>query len=216
MFVRFFNVCLFVGFCWGALQIYGLSDEDARLRAEHDRLVKRVGRLEIKDPEKIYLLPLETDDPLHFKWRCRLPETKMLKVVSYRGGRADGSHTSSGLQAGIQVAPQVRLRLSPEKGVQVYSQFAGGSQLASVYPSEFAQFLIERWDELDIEVAASDGQLLVSDPKRIIKLLEIRVPDALIEDYVQRDSRTDPKMLKVPFSIYFGDEESSDWKNLPQ
>ena len=70
----------------GGVLTWQTGRERSRLTARHGRLAKLAGDLRIADPSKVYVLALDTGEPLHFAWRMYFPPNYKLSLLSRHSG----------------------------------------------------------------------------------------------------------------------------------
>ncbi len=150
----------------------------AELRQEHDRLSDRFGVLDVKDPNKFYVLRLDTGDSKEFLWRVYRPTVNSMQ---YRetgiGGSSSGSN-SSGL--GMKAEDSIyRYRfIFQDDHVDIHRLTGTGNSRSGISPPVLTEFLKKHWDELDIQVL-EDGEYDVDEPLRFLKLC---VPEFLLDE----------------------------------
>ena len=69
MFQRLVTAILLLAIAVGTFNLIHARIIHAEVKQEFDRLVAKVGRLEITDPKKFHVVPIETNEPFHYAWR---------------------------------------------------------------------------------------------------------------------------------------------------
>jgi hypothetical protein len=157
----------------GALAIRS-GQKHSGLRAEYRRLATAVGELNVEDPEKIWIVALDTGDPMHFAWRVYLPANFKLQV-----NHSSGSFSSS-YSDPMEFIARVRFRGDDDDAIHVYKQFGSGSSLMRYAHNESARFVRDHWEQLQVEQLGADGMVAV-DREEAVDLFRIRLPDTLRE-----------------------------------
>ena len=165
-----FLIAMVVG---GGVMAWRTGRERSRLTARHERLVKSTGELSIKDASKIYVLALDTGEPLHFAWHFYFPPNCKQRL-SYRFGNQPQSLSLP--QADF--IGRVRLRQDDDGTMQLYYHFGSISGGTSLKDGELEELLGGRWDRVKIERLGSP-QVAVIDPDQPAVLLRLVLPEDL-------------------------------------
>lgn len=170
--LRALDILLLLIIAIGGVYAWKSGQERSRLRARYNRLASITGDPKITDPARVHIQALETDDPMHFAWRMYYP-ANYTQLIASRDGV--GSSWSSDANEFIG---RLRFRMSDQGYLDCYEHFSGGSSRGSVVSGPTAKFLVEHWNELQIEQLGADG-LAVIDPKETVTLLQITIPEEL-------------------------------------
>jgi hypothetical protein len=157
----------------GGIAVWRTGQERSRLGKDYARLVKAAGDFTIQDSSKFHILALDTGEPLHFAWRVYLPPNSRLRLRDSSGGE----HTHSG-GAGEFI---IRLRIREEAGkgrLQVYQNFAGGSNTQSFGDERLAKLLLGHEREIRVEQLGSGGVAVVDRDQSMV-LLRLTIPESL-------------------------------------
>jgi hypothetical protein len=178
---RAIELLLMLAIAAGAYFAWRTGRERARLQTEYGRIVRAVGDLAVGDPSRVHVAAIATGEPLHFAWRVHVPAGVALDARGLSGGGSTswGGSSSSSVNAQDLIA---RVRLREEGGrMQVYSQFAGGSSLASAADPELTAFLRGKAGRLRVEQVGQGG-VVALEPKRPATLLRLTLPDDLLTE----------------------------------
>ena len=166
------------------------------LQAEYDRLSAEFGVLDVNDPSKFLITRIETNDPMHFLWRCYYPAN--LRVDERRGfGEPNGGGMTINANFS-ECLHRVRFDLRGNQiTVHVAERLGGGRQ--SRKSGELVRFLKEHWSELEVQVLASDGTVEISTD-RAMEFLTIQIPKDLLPELEKRvGKRIADKYRDAPF-----------------
>lgn len=199
---NFINVALAVVLAFGAMLAMQANRRKVELQDEFNQLVAKHGWLPVDDKDKIHLIRLDTDDPMHFRWRVYQPAKQALQ---WKSPSSSSSGSSSQERNFIS---QVRFRFIDEERVDVFYSHASGSGRGSIWNGPGAKFLREHWDELEITVAGGDG-LESYGPDELATLIEVRIPDPLYQKMLQEHPRLKYRG-QVPYSRKFGTKQAFD------
>lgn len=162
------------GIVVGAVSTFRSGRERNELRAEYRRLAAKVGELDVEDPEKVWLVALDTGDPMHFAWRVYLPANYRLKVRHPSGwGSSWGSDPK-------EFIARVRFRDEDDDAISVYKNFGSGSSRGRYAHGDAAAFVRKHREAFEIEQLGRDGPVSL-DPDEPAELLRIRLPAELKE-----------------------------------
>jgi hypothetical protein len=157
----------------GGVLTWQTGRERSRLTERHGRLAKRAGDLQIADPSKVYVLALDTGEPLHFAWRMSFPPNyKQFLRSRHSGVSVVGARRPSDFIA------RVRFRQDDQGVMQIYTHFENGSSQRSLGDKKLAEFLRNRRDKLRIEQLGAT-ELAVLEPDQPAVLLRLTLPDDL-------------------------------------
>lgn len=122
--MRYVHLLLLLLTIVGGVLAIQAGREQSALRAEQRRLQAEIGDLRVDDPDRVAVLALATDDPLHFAWRVYLPRGyDHTWLATYGGGSASARRTVD--QAEQQI---VRLRFRQIDGRwEMWEKTRGGS-----------------------------------------------------------------------------------------
>lgn len=178
--------------------VWRTNSEQRTLKAEHDRLVRRMGELKIAEPDKVHILALPTDDPLHFAWRVYLPPNYQLQIRHSTGG-STSMNTSS-----CEFIARVRFRENAQGRTEVYSSYTGGSGLSSFGDASLTKFLQQHAGELDVEQLGSERVEILSADQGAV-LLRVAIPDSLLSEAEATISESQRKRYSpVIYELGFG------------
>ncbi len=160
----------------GAILAWQTGRERSRLTERHRRLAQVTGDLPIPDPSKVYVLAVDTGEPLHYAWRVYLPP-------NYRRILTDGSGSrSTGWSSGAdEFIARVRIREDDRGQLELYYHFSGGSSRMGFGNKSLADFLRGRWDEVHVEQLGA-GEVAVIDPGRSAVLLRLTLPESMRDE----------------------------------
>lgn len=179
---KILNGLLLVGIAIGVVRHVRLQTTQALLLEEHRRLVIQYGILPVDDPTKFSIRRVEETEQAHYVWRFYVPENERLVMeYQYPGGSGQNSAGHSP-DHGI-----IRLRIGRREDdvIRIYCSSGGGASSGSLaYPEEFAEFLLDHWDQLQVEIGPDD--VLESDLSEPATLLSVSVPDELHAEAIER------------------------------
>lgn len=173
MFQRIVDLLLLCGLVSGACYFFQSASLRGDLAKEHARLVRKVGTLQIKSPDKVYLQALDTGEPLHFAWRVYLPENHTFGMNSKTRLRSSGSSSRSEFT--------LRYRFYQQRGKWfVYKEtfyFNHGTDYEVKSPDLIAALSagLERIRQLQIEQLGLHGTVEIGREETVV-LLKIRLP----------------------------------------
>ncbi|MGI9473682.1 MAG: hypothetical protein ACR2NZ_19220 [Rubripirellula sp.] len=173
LFTRIVNVLLMFATSLGVVSLIRDQHLESRLREERDRLSKKFGVMEVKDPSLFYLREVAQDERAHYVWRAHIPDQKQLFLKCQNiSGRYSSSIGSSLEQETI------RFRFGMRDGIaQFYIASNSGSSYGSLgISNELGQFLWDHWEELDVQIDAAETPI-ESDMRNVVTLLRVRVPE---------------------------------------
>jgi hypothetical protein len=180
---RVLDTLLLVGIACGGVLAWRTGVERSRLEAKHERLARITGDMPIHDATKIHILALDTGEPLHFAWRVYLPPNSRHELRA----KGSGGSSSWGGSSSMELIARVRFRDDPERGLEVFTHFAGGSSRMGVGDKALAERLRGRWDKVLVDQRGRD-HLEIVDPKQSTVLLRLILP----LDPVRNDNFTSP------------------------
>jgi hypothetical protein len=200
---RFINVLLIVLALVGMTRLLRERQTLSELKRRHAPLAATYGVLEVTDPSKYVVQRLETGDPQHFLWRCYFPARLQIKEMISIGPGSQSSGSSYHLTAGQSLT---RCRFDFRSGgVSVHNMDRGGGGRVSISSGEIAKLMKEHWEELEIEVLASDGAVELPIDQAL-PFLTVRIPKQLIAElpeHLQKQYSTGPL-----FQMLYGTEEA--------
>ena len=150
---RVFNVLFVVAILCGVVLLVNRTSKLNVLRAEHARLSAEFGVLDVRDPSKFLVTRIETDDPMHFLWRCYYPAG--LRVNERYGFGSTGKGGVSSRSDAGEYVHRIRFEMRPDQ-VRAHLADRGGSGTHGVMSAELVEFLKEHWSELDVQVLAAE------------------------------------------------------------
>lgn len=198
MIPRLINLTLLLLAAVGFLFTFRARSELRTVRGEHDRLAAQFGTLDVEDPEKYYVVRIDTGDPMHFAWRIYRPDKLRMETRATSMSGSSRARSSSG-PAGEEIV-RVRFRID-EWGMRVFSKRQGSSSTFGLGDPRTDGFLKKHWEELDIEVMG-DGEAVEATTDQVLKLLSIRVPDSLAAQANQEIGRQVFQMPPQPIMIF--------------
>ena len=211
MFLRLINLALILTTLVGLVSLIRHQRQESNLGRERARLVKQFGFMEVEDPSLFYLLPVTQKEPAHYIWRVHIPDNAELVLKC--------KHLSGSASSWLQTRPEqmtMRFRFGIRKGkAYFYLATDGGSSYGSLgMPPELAQYLWDHWEELNIELAATDD-LIASDFSKPQSLLRVSVPDEMIKDILEnvpetRKRRWDQRLADPLFVVRCGTPEAME------
>lgn len=195
---RLLNLAVLAAILAGGVLAWRSGAERARLEERYRRMARTAGDLSVADPTKVYLLGLETDEPLHFAWRMHTPANYRANI-SYAGGGGSGSLGFFSTPSSDFIV-RVRIRRDEAGRLQVFEKFGGGSGMFNI-EDDMSKFLAGREGELIVEPIAADGPvdfdpsasttfLRVSMPRSMIEEARAKLPGHLVDRYV-------PDLIKI-------------------
>jgi hypothetical protein len=206
---RIINCLLLVSALAGLVMLVRQRQTLEVVREKHDRLAAKYGVLDVKDPSKYLITRIDTGDPSHFLWRCYYPANLQVQEVIAlgRGGRSTGS--TFHLDAGESLQ---RCRFEfQEENVLVHYMDRGGGGLIGFAPKELVALLKEHWEELQIDVLASDGTIELPIDQAL-PFLTIRVPPDLLPELPPQ--LRDRYATGYVFQMMYGTEEALEEKQV--
>lgn len=148
------------------------------LRRESDRLGAIVGEMDMRDPSRIHIVNVADDGPNELLWRVFLPAGHSWMTTRQMASGGRSSHHQSSSSSSADMLVRYRLR-EDEKGWSTFLVHGSGSSSSSIQ-EEIGEFLDEHWNELHVQIAASERQLDVGTDE-VVTLLSIEVPQELME-----------------------------------
>ena len=73
-----------------------------------------------------------------------------------------------------------------------------------------ANFVQKHWDDLQFEVAGA-SDTLVQGRDKVIKLLEVKLPKRIADEFVAEHGAEFRAAVERPFSFYHGFKSAKDW-----
>ena len=184
---RILNILLVIAILCGAVLLVKRTSELNVLRAEHSRLSAEYGVLDVKDPSKFLITRIETNDPMHFLWRCYYPAGLRVEercgLAKHNGGGMT-NFTSSG-----EYLHRVRFGVRKNRIYADLSDRGGGGSQGTVSNAELAEFFKKHWSEFEIHVLAAEGTLEI-DTDQALEFLTVRIPKKLLPELEARAGKT--------------------------
>ncbi|MGY8771594.1 MAG: hypothetical protein ACKVH8_24525 [Pirellulales bacterium] len=194
MFQRLLTAILLLAIVVGTINLILARIINAEVEQEFDRLVAKVGRLEITDPKKFHVIPIETNQPFHYAWRVYMPEGLSInrKTEFFAGGSS--SSTSSGQPS--ESIYRARFRFEGDE-VKVYVKNGSGSSTTGYTNKEFAKFLQDHPDDLIVHALGDDGTR-VFDTDQVLTLLKLEIPEHLQDEARLAWNKRDKRKRTLP------------------
>lgn len=177
--MRILNLSLLIIALVGAFFAAGKIREAEDLRFEKAGLVATVGDLRVKDPRDTCLINV-VDDKTFFHWRVHIPKDGKM-------GHRVLTQSSLG-RGGITTFAEAKFcdylcsfRFSPGK-TQMYVRSHSGSGLYNLETKGGSEFLEKHWNELDFRYVQDKASRVIGADE-LVCLLEIEVPDRLMDEY---------------------------------
>jgi len=200
---RLINVTLALLSIFGGVLAFRESSLNRDLSEEHLELAAESGYLDLSDFNKVYVVALPSEDPLHFRWRIYLPDK--CNVIWKTSQWQDGSGNSAGPQDFIA---QVRVRRNERGFVRVFEDLGSSTGVASLGGRELQEFLHDHWDDVDIHQLGSDGPVAV-EPQEITTLVRLQLPKNLADEAkAVLPTRWARQVVPVLYQVHFGTEEA--------
>lgn len=197
MITRIVNLTLCLVVIVGLVSTWQARSQRNTLRQEHDALAARFGSLDVRNPDKLYLTRLVSDDPYQFLWRMYCPE--QLPIGSeYQSYSGSGSSRSSG--DGGEHIVRVRFRFE-EAGIGLFVKQAGSATTTGIGNPAFGEFLQTHWDELKVQ-AMPVGESQEIEVDQVIKLVSIEIPESLLPEARKALGRHSPDAKIEPVLQY--------------
>ena len=193
----------------GGVWAWSTGRERARLQAEYDHLVLKVGDLPIGDPSRLHIRAIPTGEPLHLAWRVFVPAN--YPVIRRSSLGSSGSSTNSSPNEFI-----CRVRLREEQGyLNVFDQFCGGSSRSGIGPPSMTDLLRGKWDKVVVEQLGSQ-KVEAIETGGSTTLLRLSLPEDLQAE--ARKTLTpfeNQRFNPVLFSLELGPEKPSTTAPVP-
>ncbi|PHR90943.1 MAG: hypothetical protein COA78_34280 [Blastopirellula sp.] len=194
MFQRIITAILLLAIIVGAFQLIQAKTSQSEVKQEFDRLVAKVGRLEITDPKKFHVIPIETNEPFHYAWRVYMPEGLSIhRKTKFFSGGSSSSSTSGQPNESIFRA---RFRFVDDE-VKVYVKSGSGSSTMGYTNKKFSQFLQDHADEMIVGSLADDGTR-VFDTDQVLTLLKLEIPEHLQDEARLAWNKRDKRKRTLP------------------
>jgi hypothetical protein len=175
--IRWFNIALLLAALYGAYLAVREQQLRRELSVQHRTLAAETGYLDITDPDKVHVVALPSDDPLHFRWRIHLPANYEGEwQISERG--SDGKTSTDSAENFIA---QVRFRKSEYGFVRVFYDMQPCGGVGSVGGRELQAFLSGKWDQIERVQLGVDRPVVV-EPEQVATLLQLRMPEAMASE----------------------------------
>jgi hypothetical protein len=174
--IRWFNIALLLAALYGAY----LAVREERLRRElsvqHRLLANETGYLDITDPDRVHVVALPLEDPLHFRWRIHVPAN--FEIVWQTDNWGEDGISSTGPAENF--VAQVRFRKNESGHVMVFRDMKIGG-VGPVGGHELQTFLSGKWDQIERVQLGADGPVVV-EPDEVATLLQLRMPEAMAKE----------------------------------
>ena len=180
---RIFNILLVIAILCGVVLLVKRTSKLKVLRAEHSRLSADYGVLDVKDPSKFLITRIETNDPMHFLWRCYYPAG--LRVNERVGfGKFSGGGMTNFSGSG-EYLHRVHFQFRDGRIYADIGDRGGGGSQGTAQHAGLIAFLKEHWSDLEIKVLAADGTVAIP-PDQALEFLKIEIPEKLMPEFEQR------------------------------
>ena len=174
--IRWMNIALFLAALYGAYVAVREEQLNRKLSVQHRTLAAETGFLDVTDPNKVHVVALPSEDPLHFRWRFYLPDN--YTVIWRTNQWGEGKDSSSGPRNFIA---QVRFRKSEYGFVRVFKDIEPHASVGSLGGRELQTFLLDRWDQIELVQLGADDPAIV-EPQEVATLLRLRMPEAMAKE----------------------------------
>jgi hypothetical protein len=172
---RLVQVVLVILLIVGLVKDFQKGDKRQELQKEYLRLADKTGDFEIDDPDKVYIIALKTDDPLHFLWRIHTPKNYSYQYSTIGGG-GGGWNVNS-----VDKIVQTRLRKSDTGNLELYTNFLNGSGRMRFAEPPQTDWFLSHVNQFKVEQLGV-GHAVVVDPTERFTLLKVAIPDELAKD----------------------------------
>jgi hypothetical protein len=174
--IRWINIALVLAALYGAYLAVREEQLRRELSAQHRVLANEVGYLDLTDPDKVHVVALPSEDPLHFRWRIHLPANYEVMWQTSKWGE-DGSSSTGAAENFIA---QVRFRKNESGHVMVFRDMKIGG-VGPLGGRELQTFLSEKWDQIERVQLGVDGSVVV-EAHEVATLLQLRMPEAMASE----------------------------------
>lgn len=171
-----FDLLLILAIAVGGALAWQTGRERVRLAETHRRLAQVTGDLPIDDPSKVYVMALETGEPLHFAWRVYYPGNYR-SILTHNAGSRSTTTTSKP----AEFIARVRVREDGRGRLESYTHFSGGSSNMTLGDGGLADLLRGRWGEVRVEQLGAGGVAAI-DPDGSAVLLRLTLPDSIRDE----------------------------------
>ncbi|MCL4203010.1 MAG: hypothetical protein KJ000_10955 [Pirellulaceae bacterium] len=174
--IRWINIILVLAALYGAY--LAVSEEQLRreLSVQHRTLAAETGYLDITDPDKVHVVALPSEDPLHFRWRIYLPAN--YEAMWQTNNWGEDGNTSTGPAENF--IAQVRFRENESGYVMVFRDMKIGG-VGSVGGPELQTLLSGKWDQIERVQLGANGPVVV-EPDEVATLLQLRMPESMASE----------------------------------
>ena len=189
------NFLLILLAAYGGVLLLALHLQLASLRAEHARLSVSYASLEVKNPDKHYVVCIDTGYPTDFRWRCHIPTAADYEYRISRGTLGDiSSHSLGTRSSGLH-----RIGFDIQNGINARWDIADDHLRGLAFPGELSDFVTERWYQLQIEVLGRGQGTLEIPADQVVRYLTIRIPPDLAGDLRERiGAKKAEEVMKQP------------------
>ena len=175
--IRWINIILVLAALYGAYLAVREEQLRRELSAQHRVLANEVGYLDLTDPDKVHVVALASEDPLHFRWRIYLPANYEVMWQTNNWGE-DGSSSTGPAENFIA---QVRFRKNEYGFVRVFRDMKSTGGVGSLGGRELQTFLSEKWGRIESSQLGANGPVVV-EPDEVATLLQLRMPEAMANE----------------------------------
>jgi hypothetical protein len=203
--IRLMNIALLLVALYGAYLAVREEQTRRELSAQHQMLAHEVGYLDITDPDKVHVVALPSEDPLHFRWRVYVPANY---EGAWRTSDAWGGDNYSSTGFAENFIAQVRFRKNEYGFVRVFYDMKLRGGVDSLGGRELQTFLSEKWDQIERVQLGEDGPVVV-EPDELATLLQLRMPEAIASEAESVLPETwGRNYVPVLYEVRFGTKEA--------
>lgn len=174
--IRCINIALLLAALYGAFVAVREEQLRRELSVQHQRLAAETGYLDITDPDKVHVVALPSEDPLHFRWRIHVPANYEIMWRTSQWGE-DGIHSTGSAENFIA---QVRFRENEDGYVRVFRDMKIGG-VGWLGGRELQTLLSDKWDRIERVQLGADRSVVV-ERHELATLLQLRMPEAMANE----------------------------------
>ena len=198
--ILFVNSFLLAAFVVGLGYSFFQLRETTHLKREFQELSIAAGRIDVVDPQSVYLKQMESDRDMTYRWRLELPADTILHTRTDVAGGHKATTTQGGRRSqSIVICAGIGFRNDECILFSMRNLSSSHSRISS--DPVVIEFLKRHWHDLEVTVfdAPQQKQLDFAKPTR---LLEIRVPDSLHDDLNATQNNTLMRYVDRPIMRY--------------
>lgn len=205
--IRLINITLaLLAICGVSIAFYE-SSLKRDLLEEHRVLAAETGYLDVSDSNKVHIVALPSENPLHFCWRIYLPDKCTL--IWKTGQLVNGDFSSKGPQNFIA---HVHLRKDEDGFVRIFEDFTTVSSFGRLGGRELQNFMRDRWADVEISQLGKGGPVVV-EPGNVETLLKLQLPDNIADEAESvLPASQGRRVAPVLYQIRFGTDEA--WQKI--